>query len=882
MTLPQSCSQCGRSVAAADAACPACGATSGGSPAPADSRWEALRERVAAAVAPRYRVLRVLGYGGMAGVYLAEEPRLARRVAIKVMAPEMMADPALVGRFQQEARTTAQLSHPHIVTVFDVDERGGFHYFVMAYVAGRTLAQVLATHPGPLPIAAATHWLFQAGSALAHAHAAGVVHRDVKPGNVLLDAGGNALVNDFGIAKVSDAQGLTRTGMLVGTPLYTSPEYCLTGVVTGASDQYSLGVVAYEMLTGAPPFTGPTLATLQAHVTQRPRPLAEARPDCPSALRDAVERMLEKRPEDRFAGLHEALEAMQAAPLAPTHPFRPLLATLCVAAETLSLSAPPAAVRAGDSFALAAEVLDRAGNRLEGRPVSWLSTDPAVATVDGAGVVRAVGAGEARICAACEGAGASVTVEVDAAAVGRIELLPAAGRIAAGERVQMQARVVGHDGGDLRRSVTWSSSNPNLAMVTPDGRVEALQPGSVSIFASAGTQSGAAVLTIERPAPVLPSAAPDSASLLIPGGARMVSGGFAAPVDGSAPGIAAGLGTETGEKTGAGDGDAPARKRGRGMMIGGVAGAALVVAAIAIGLAARSDAADDAAAGPSAGKEADAGPAAASVLPAAPAALVTEGAAPAEGGPSPAPPSPPEPVAGAASVSAEIRIAGALPPGSVVTATGPDGRAWRLAARSTVPPGRYRVDASAPGHAAASTVLDLPGGGSRGWTPRLVPISPSSLPPAPAAAAPPSAPAIRPAAQPSPPPPSAQPSTPSAPAPGAVDPAEDARRVRAVVGDFVAAVESRDVGRIERHFPAAGGWLSAWRGFLTEPSVRDLRVTLGGVDAPQVDGGEARVRFTARLAWDDAGGSGQSRSVSFGATLRREGAGWALARIEGR
>jgi serine/threonine-protein kinase len=201
------------------------------------NQWEVIYDKLRSAVAPKYEVTGILGYGGMAGVYLADEPRLGRKVAIKVMSPGLMVDPQLVERFSQEARTIAQLNHPNIVTIYEVDERDGLHYFTMTYVAGRTLGQVMAGTEGALSIDVVRAWLYQIGDALAYAHHHGVIHRDVKPGNVLLDKRGNALVTDFGIAKVTDEPGLTRTGMLVGTPAYMSPEQCSSGKVEGASDQ---------------------------------------------------------------------------------------------------------------------------------------------------------------------------------------------------------------------------------------------------------------------------------------------------------------------------------------------------------------------------------------------------------------------------------------------------------------------------------------------------------------------------------------------------------------------------------------------------------------------------------------------------------------------
>ncbi len=311
---PSPCKQCGTLIPQGSRFCPQCGSSLGGSTPvaePAGGPWEVILLRLREAALPRYQVRKLLGSGGMAGVYLADEPRLGRRVAIKVMSPGLMADPAQVDRFHQEARATARLSHPNIVTIHEIDDRGGLHYFVMAYVEGRTLGDVLSEAQGPLPVPVVLRWFRQITGALNHAHRLGIVHRDVKPGNILLDGDGNALVTDFGIAKVADEPGLTRTGMLVGTPTYMSPEQCLSTGITGAADQYSLGILVYHMLTGSPPFTGGTMAVLQAHVGQRPEPLLSRRPDCPPELAALVDRMMAKDPGDRWPSLSEVLEILE-------------------------------------------------------------------------------------------------------------------------------------------------------------------------------------------------------------------------------------------------------------------------------------------------------------------------------------------------------------------------------------------------------------------------------------------------------------------------------------------------------------------------------------------------------------------------------------------
>lgn len=320
------CGSCGAPFDAAAEACASCGELR--TPvSPSMSTWAAIRDRIARVTAPRYVVTSLLGYGGMSGVYLADEPRLGRRVAIKVMAPALMADPALVVRFEQEARTIAQLAHPNIVTIYDVEQRDGLSYFVMEYIPGPTLAQVLTDRRSePLPVPIVMHWIAQVASALTYAHRGGVVHRDIKPGNIILDGVGSSRVTDFGIAKVADQSGITRTGFLVGTPTHMSPEQCGAGAVTSASDQYALGVVAYELLAGRPPFSGATMEVVQAHLNRRPAPLVDLRPDCAGRIWSGIERMLAKRPEDRYPSVAAAATAIGARVLPDEEAGRAFLA----------------------------------------------------------------------------------------------------------------------------------------------------------------------------------------------------------------------------------------------------------------------------------------------------------------------------------------------------------------------------------------------------------------------------------------------------------------------------------------------------------------------------------------------------------------------------
>jgi len=271
------------------------------------SEFLALQE----ALAGRYSLERELGRGGMGVVYLAQEVRLDRPVALKVLPPDYAARPTLRDRFLREARTAARLSHPHIVPIHAVHEAGDFVFYAMAYIEGTTLGERVRTQ-GPLPVREAARILREVAWALGYAHAQGVVHRDVKPDNVLLEAGsGRALVTDFGIAHVAAEAGLTTLGEMLGTPEFMSPEQASGQAVDHRSDLYALAVVAHYMLSGRLPFQGATAAaTLAKHLTQAPPPLASVAPALPAPLTDAVDRCLAKDPAERPAKGEEVAEAM--------------------------------------------------------------------------------------------------------------------------------------------------------------------------------------------------------------------------------------------------------------------------------------------------------------------------------------------------------------------------------------------------------------------------------------------------------------------------------------------------------------------------------------------------------------------------------------------
>jgi uncharacterized protein YjdB/ketosteroid isomerase-like protein len=355
-----------------------------------------------------------------------------------------MAGEGMAERFKREARTAGQLSHPHIIPIYAVREHGELLYFVMKFIGGRSLDSIIR-EVGPLPIPMVQTILQQVGSALGYAHRRGVIHRDVKPANVMLDSDGWAVVTDFGIAKVSETQGLTVTGATVGTPSYMSPEQCAAKELTGASDQYSLGVVAYEMLSGKLPFVAESvMAVMYAHFNEPPPPIALARPDCPPALAEAVMRMLEKEPAHRFPSMEAATAAAGAAPLAPDDPIRTQMITLAAKGESMQL-------------------LERFST-----PVSHPSVaERGIATTGGR------------------------------PSIATLLIAPARVSLAAGDAVQLHATAKSRRGQTIgSRPVSWASTNTDVARVAPNGLVTAVAPGIVTITASSENTSATAVITV--------------------------------------------------------------------------------------------------------------------------------------------------------------------------------------------------------------------------------------------------------------------------------------------------------------------------------------------------------------------------------------------------
>ncbi len=294
----------------------------------------------------RYRILRKLGSGGMANVYLAEDEDLGRRVAIKILNERYANDELFNERFRREAKSAAALSHPNIVSIYDRGEADGTPYIAMEVIEGRSLKELILTR-GPLPVAQAIDYAKQILGALRFAHRHGIIHRDIKPHNILLGAENRLKVTDFGIARAGASQ-MTEVGSIMGTAQYLSPEQARGAPVAAASDLYSLGIVLYEMLTGQVPFNGDTAIEIaMKHLNEAPKPPSAHRPEITAELDQVVLRSLAKNPEDRYGTadeLQEDLDRVEAGlPLSPeTATAATALLTGLPATQATQVLSPPA------------------------------------------------------------------------------------------------------------------------------------------------------------------------------------------------------------------------------------------------------------------------------------------------------------------------------------------------------------------------------------------------------------------------------------------------------------------------------------------------------------------------------------------------------------
>ncbi|HTJ23067.1 MAG TPA: protein kinase [Gemmatimonadaceae bacterium] len=385
-----------------------------------------------------------LGVGGMASVYLAHELRLNRRVAIKALLPALLESEDMLHRFFDEARKQARLEHPNIVPIYALHWNEDVPFFTMKFVDGFSLDDVTDAR-GALPIPVVQHVLNGMIAGLQYAHDEGVIHRDVKPGNVLIDRRGQLVVSDFGIAKAAESPHLTQTGSAVGTPAYMSPEQFDGRSLTPASDQYAVGVVAFQMIVGSPPFAGSSmLELLQAQLNNPTPSIIERRPDCPPRLAAAVMRMLEKSPDDRWPELRDALPDVVNGMGSEADARRQLVA-LFPKKKTAAESLP---------------TTPRSPMPTSGRPPKH--SVPPVSLVVG----PSSGASELRV----------------------------------GESVEMTVRRSdtpdNTDAGQSTAGVVWQTSDEKVVNITADGRATARRTGFVTIIATDGSLTGRCVMSI--------------------------------------------------------------------------------------------------------------------------------------------------------------------------------------------------------------------------------------------------------------------------------------------------------------------------------------------------------------------------------------------------
>lgn len=365
-----------------------------------------LVESLRRATIGEYEIREELGRGGMATVFLAHDIRLKKKVAIKVLSPHLQLLPGMATRFLREAQTAAAMEHPNIIPIYAYRATADFAFFTMRYVEGASLSAV-AKELRQFPISTVRALLWDIGSALSCAHAHGVLHRDVKPGNVLLGRDGSVVVTDFGIAKQTDGHALTLTGQLLGTPAYMSPEQCRGADISFASDQYALGVIAFELLAGRLPFVSQAAGGLMAqHLMEPAPPVLNFRPDCPVGLANAVMRMLLKNPAERFASIDLGLIAAGAVAVLPSDaarlqirawaehpvharnladtPLSPLVGSMQLASEPADLATPPPSVAATPMMGTPVHPRSEATARRGASPLGnarWVWFSPAIVAV---------------------------------------------------------------------------------------------------------------------------------------------------------------------------------------------------------------------------------------------------------------------------------------------------------------------------------------------------------------------------------------------------------------------------------------------------------------------------------------------------------------------
>ncbi len=487
-----------------------------------------LLERVRAATEDEYTIEGELGRGGMAAVFLARDIALERRVAIKVMLPDLVEMAGIQDRFVIEARTAAHLDHPGIVTVYSVKQRAGLLFIVMKYIEGRTLDSVLKSQP-QLDPGVVTEIVGSVAEALHFAHGEGVIHRDVKPSNIIIDKRGRPIVTDFGIAKVTASRSITVTGSMLGTPTYMSPEQCRGLPATAASDQYSLGVMTYEMLSGRVPFTGTLFELINAHCNEPPPSLNELVAGLDSVLAETVMRMLAKSPPERWPSLADVSKRLTAdrAHRRQTAELRADIVALAsaddkpdagprradvftdlasAATEVATTPAPALVITPHDpSIEMGATVQMRvsqsSGASLAGVRIVWRSEDPTIATVDEVGLVTGRSPGFAKITATAGAAIGRIAITVKAPSVDTLVVTPQSPDLIAENEIQFVATALDSRGNPVSgQSIVWQSSDVGVCAVSGQGRAIGIAAGKATITAICGDVRGTAQVRVRLPA----------------------------------------------------------------------------------------------------------------------------------------------------------------------------------------------------------------------------------------------------------------------------------------------------------------------------------------------------------------------------------------------
>lgn len=478
--------------------------------APADL----LLARLKSATAGSYDVAGELGRGGMAVVYVGTDRQLQRRVALKVMDPRLAMTQGMAARFLQEARIAARLQHPNIIVVHDVRHSDEIIFFVMSLIDGVAVDEI-CRRTQPIPIDQIRWILLQATRALAYAHSEDIVHRDIKPANILLNLKGDVILTDFGIAKALGDTGLTQSGTQIGTPMYMSPEQFSGAPVGAASDQYALGITAYEMLAGKPPFSGDLYQLIASHGGRAPEPVQNLRPDCPPFLANAVMRMLEKNPDDRWPSLDDLLgvfganmaidggvarrklaETVQALHIenggsasrtTGSGASTPPKVTQAPISLVVTISPPGATIFVSGTLDLRATVSLDTGQSMPGTSVQWTSSDESVLRVDNNGQLTGVAPGMAVVRATVNGGFSEATIRVEAAPIARLSMTTPSITMRVGDVISPNVTAVDVNGAardDI--GMVWISRAPAIADLDEPGRVRALSPGMAVIDVAIG------------------------------------------------------------------------------------------------------------------------------------------------------------------------------------------------------------------------------------------------------------------------------------------------------------------------------------------------------------------------------------------------------------